>query len=103
MYNLEHGQLYNVAKTERLRSDLYELTCKVARMAGTMEEMQDKWYAKEKAQTYEKAKKKLETHIGSKETERERRQVRDPGFKTPPPEERHRGGQEGDRSRRRMG
>ena len=65
---MEHGQEENLSNAERmrndlhdlsckvaLRSELYELTCKVARMAQTMEDMQDKQYAREKAQTYEKA------------------------------------------------
>ena len=100
---MEHDQLDNVANTERLRADLYELTCNVARVAGTMKEIQDNWYAKEKAQTYEKAKKNLESYTGSKEAEKDGRRVRDLGFKTPPPEDRHRSGQEGDRNRRRVG
>ena len=63
----------NVANTERLRTDLYELTCKVARMAQTMEDMQDKWYAKENAQTYEKAKGNLDKYAGNKDAEEDRR------------------------------
>ena len=65
--------------------------------------MQDKWYAKEKAHTYEKAKKNLYTYTGSKEAEKDMRRVRDHNLKTPLPVDRHRNGADGDRSRRRKG
>ena len=77
LYNLEHGQVDNVANSERMRNDLYELTCKVARMAQTMENMQNRQYAKEKAQTYEKAKENLDRYAGGGIRDRpsERRQT----------------------------
>ena len=68
-----------------------------------MEEMQDKWYAKEKAHTYEKAKKNLDTYTGSKEVEKDRRRVRYPSLTTQLPDDRHRSGPDGDRNRIRMG
>ena len=66
LYNPEHGQKDALATTERLRTDLTDLTSRVARMAGTMEEMQDRWYAREKAHTHEKEKDKFETQAGGK-------------------------------------
>ena len=67
---MEHGHVDNVANTERLRTDLYELTCKMARMAQAMEDMQDKWHAKEKAHTYEKANDNLDKYAGNEDAEK---------------------------------
>ena len=105
LHNLENDQAENLANNERIRNDVHELswrtalrselselTCKVANMAQTLEDIQERQHNKEKLKSYEKTNENLHQSARGDQPEGERRRS-----------DRHRGGHGGYRNRRKTG